>query len=453
MVAMRTLLGPFLIAVAATVPIALANGADKPGTDPHLERAWTLFSEAINHEMDLDTSDLLQLPACAWKFIKSRGAADEFGPRLLKILCDGKPGSREAARTLRDVKHLPTNMLPALIEALKRPHKKDAPEYRGDVALAIALLGPTAKPAVPALTAVYKETLGRKEATALQTEQLPGQISEELRIQIEVIRALGDIGPGAQEAQPLIMAALKDANPLLRVNAALALWRVGGPAKDAVSVLTDIAGAPSDNDIIRTRGYAAQCLGLIGPAAATAAPTLAKLMRIPAAPEGEVAEFVAGRIEARTSAAIALLHIGRGYEKEAVDFLHSVLKDDSINAGTAQLWSAQALFERGEREPGLTCLARLARSKYSVDPVVIDKLLRIAPDPDTAVRLIRPALGGPMLLGRQVAIESLAQLGHAAAPIIPELRNAQQEKYDPYVPFIPWDAAWAIKRIESDLSR
>jgi len=115
MVAMRTLLGPFLIAVAATVPIALANGADKPGTDPHLERAWTLFSEAINHEMDLDTSDLQQLPACAWRFIKSRGAADEFGLRLLKILYDGKPGSREAARTLRDVKHLPTNTLPALI--------------------------------------------------------------------------------------------------------------------------------------------------------------------------------------------------------------------------------------------------------------------------------------------------------------------------------------------------
>jgi HEAT repeat protein len=79
------------------------------------------------------------------------------------------------------------------------------------------------------------------------------------------------VGPAAKAAAPALREALRDPQPLARVSAATALWRVAGDAEAALPVLREALhkGNPQ-----YARQQALLTLGDMGPAAKAAAPAV-----------------------------------------------------------------------------------------------------------------------------------------------------------------------------------
>lgn len=103
-----------------------------------------------------------------------------------------------------------------------------------------------------------------------------GPLVDALRSEVDVVRfhaaiALGDFGPAGRPAVPdLIHTSYWDDEPAVRVEAAMALWKIDEKKPLVLHVLTE---ALSDaNELICW--VAAECLGQIGPAAGDAVPAL-----------------------------------------------------------------------------------------------------------------------------------------------------------------------------------
>ena len=98
---------------------------------------------------------------------------------------------------------------------------------------------------------------------------------------IDIVRfhaaiALGDLGPAGRPAVPgLIHAALWDADPAVRVEAAMALWKIDRKGPLVVPALVRALG--DANELICW--IAADCLGQIGPEAREAVPALRQALR------------------------------------------------------------------------------------------------------------------------------------------------------------------------------
>jgi HEAT repeat protein len=129
--------------------------------------------------------------------------------------------------------------VPLLIEALESTDDV----LRSRTAFALAMIGPEAKAAVPAL-------LG-----ALQSPDNPLS---------GAAFALGQIGPAAKEAVPALIDLLKSTDVVVRRNAASALGEMGPAAKAAVGPLQECLQDPNDS----VRDHARMALRKIQPAAA-----------------------------------------------------------------------------------------------------------------------------------------------------------------------------------------
>ncbi len=81
--------------------------------------------------------------------------------------------------------------------------------------------------------------------------------------------ALGEMGPKAQAATPILLVALKD--PTMRHIAARTLGEIGSKSPEAIAVLIDILKNDPENEVRRS---AASALGDFGPAAKDAIPAL-----------------------------------------------------------------------------------------------------------------------------------------------------------------------------------
>jgi hypothetical protein len=91
------------------------------------------------------------------------------------------------------------------------------------------------------------------------------------------------LGPEAKSALPKVRLALKDAHTVLRVRAAVALWKIEGTATEALPVLTaalaqtdtvDYVGPGVPPTLRFAAQYAATALGDMGAAAKSALPAL-----------------------------------------------------------------------------------------------------------------------------------------------------------------------------------
>ena len=74
---------------------------------------------------------------------------------------------------------------------------------------------------------------------------------EDLFVRLKAARALGDIGPPAKEAVPVLSAALKDENLSVRFMAARSLGRIGSAAKEAVPALYAVLKEDSESGQIQ----------------------------------------------------------------------------------------------------------------------------------------------------------------------------------------------------------
>jgi HEAT repeat protein len=127
----------------------------------------------------------------------------------------------QAIRVLAHLKQPPDPLAAALVEVVSSPQNP-----AGVQALdALGEMGPDAKPALPALLKLLTDptlpAVGRHWGPPHRAA---------------VIRAVGNIGPEARAAVPALLAILQGQNYVLRTEVALALARVGPPAKEALAV-------------------------------------------------------------------------------------------------------------------------------------------------------------------------------------------------------------------------
>ncbi len=144
--------------------------------------------------------------------------------------------------------------VPTLCEVLENPGLS----ARISAAERLAAIGFEAEGAVPSLI----QALGRRNPVFPPDEDLPGKAAE----------ALARIGSAA--VSPLIKA-LKDEHYLIRAGAADALGRIGPAAASAIAALAE---ALRDERMI-VRASAAKALGRMGETAAPAVPALARALR------------------------------------------------------------------------------------------------------------------------------------------------------------------------------
>ena len=88
-------------------------------------------------------------------------------------------------------------------------------------------------------------------------------------------RLLGEIGADAVGAVPVLRIGMKEEDELLRIDSALALWRVTGETDATLAVL--VKGAESSREVVRIKALGA--LVAMGPAAAPAVPRLKQRMK------------------------------------------------------------------------------------------------------------------------------------------------------------------------------
>ena len=161
----------------------------------------------------------------------------------------------QALTQLKQLGPAAVEAVPTLIEVLDQG--EDA--YRSSAAMALAAIGPAAREAIPALL----------RALASDDRYTYGSSAY----------ALGMMGPAARAAIPDLRKALGDPDPRLRLQAAVALWRIDAAyTADSVQGLTQLL-EHLPPEIEQTWIYIVKTLGEIGPPAQSAVPALRQFLR------------------------------------------------------------------------------------------------------------------------------------------------------------------------------
>jgi len=137
-------------------------------------------------------------------------------------------------------------------------------------ASALMEMGPAAAPAVPSLIQTLQERRDDGTFVSPTDGQIEPNISGGTALRRAVIVALGNIGPAAKEAVPILRQRLKDQGEFSlynRVFSAKALWQITGNTGESLPVL--VRALKNDDSF-----WAADILGLMGADAKSAIPDL-----------------------------------------------------------------------------------------------------------------------------------------------------------------------------------
>lgn len=336
---------------------------------------------------------------------------------LIAALSDPDAIARKhAAQTLGKLASLPQRTVPALNAALA----DSEPQVRQAAATALSAFDSDALDAVPALAELLNDPSAQVRIQAAKTiarispdhTEALGFLMELLRDETprpELARAIGEIGPNAHTAIPVIVHAFKNSSK--RSDSAIA---------EARKAATSGKGETNALDrLLWSEGYfrsnLAQALGKMGPAAAKAVPLLA----------GALADHQ--DYFARSDAADALGQIGIP-ARTAVPELISAVNDSNSN----MRWHAIAALAAIDPENDAV-LGTLVRSLTDENKEVrlnvvqalammqtgrmkrIDALVRATRDPNHEVRL--------------AALRSLSTYGPDAAAALPALTRLLNDRF------------------------
>ncbi len=312
---------------------------------------------------------------------------------------EDKQQCRRAAQALGEIGPNAKDAIPLLVQALQSPSlevRGFAVDALGRIGLGAQVEAQAAVPAIIAEVDLPKEHINY--AALADFRRLAA-------------RALGRIGIGATAAVPVLEKALQNEDPLYRVQAALALWKIAShpqavPALQAAFKLNDPEAAFE----------AILALGQIDPGAKAAAPDLVTAL------EHEDPDV-------RRAAADVLVKLGP-----------SQLEPISQALAAGRIASpAAAAYALGE-------ILDAMRQDVFYDPRMDAQRLAVATH--TALRLVAPALIGLLPHAdpevRQTAIQSLSQMGLLAAPFLLQKLKADDAAVRPA-------AIAALTRLEDHL--
>jgi HEAT repeat protein len=218
-----------------------------------------------------------------------------------------------------------------LSELVKRFKAARTADERSGLAIAIGRGKDKAKSAVPVLAAALKD--------------------RESIVRLNVANALGSMGPAASAAIPGLVATLKDRDDSVREAAARSLGLIGPGAKGAAPALAGILKDASQP--AQFRAAAARALGGIGPEAKAAVPLLRGTLKD-------------GNARLRVAAAIGLYRIDKGNAKAALKVLRESLKGKDDFAKTEAVFAVGGMGpDAAEAIPDLIAvLARPSMAAY-----------------------------------------------------------------------------------------
>jgi HEAT repeat protein len=198
---------------------------------------------------------------------------------------------------------------------------------------------------------------------------------------------------------------MKDQEPVVRVYAALALWRIDSRQPEPVRVLVEVwTGKPSQAQYL-----AAEVLGLMGPAAKAAIPALVKSVKTEDEDETGIV---------RSSAAEALGRIGAG-TTEVVPTLMAALKDRRLR------WAAaEALGRLGATaKVAVPALVKLMEDSNGRVQAAL-ALWRIQQRPEAIAALVAALKEDKSTFPAR----ALGEIGSGAKAAVPALRQALKQK-------------------------
>jgi HEAT repeat protein len=329
-----------------------------------------------------------------------------------------------AARSLYLVGKDAADAVPDLEQALSDPEA----DVREVAALALARVGPSASKALPRLAALQKDpspyvrgaaadalgSLGPDAASAVGALCELLQPDEEGFVQERAARALGNIGPAAGDrGRRALLAACGDrAPPAVRVEAALARWRLTAEAGSSVPVLVSVLGGTD----AAVRQRALQGLHAIGPAASDALPDLVALLRATREPAA-----------LRAGAAAVLGRIGRD-ARLAYPTLHwaSEKGDPAVRPAATAALAAVEKPTVNDLRALITALKKPGPPAWRVNAA--DALYGLGADADEAVPSLAQALADPNEEVRLAVLDALGQMGPETVEALRELRSALGDK-------------------------
>ncbi|HVK16173.1 MAG TPA: HEAT repeat domain-containing protein [Fimbriiglobus sp.] len=289
-------------------PAPKGGAVPPPGPDPHEAggeptsdtKPLSAWIELLGHE------DPATRKRAAVALGRMGAAAKPAIPALIRAFSD----EQNCAAAVDALGLIGPTAIPDLLEEMK---KKEKP-LRWRAAIALGRIGPAAKDAVPALVAALKEdeesmvrsaaasSLGQLGATAkdvvpevvkalrdessivrfgavaglggfaeaarsspellgvVVTEGVPALTAalrdEDRGMRLQVVVALGLLGPAAKESLPALIEALRDEDRRVRLQASYALGLFGSAAKDALSDLIRAAEQDADEGVRRSASEA-----------------------------------------------------------------------------------------------------------------------------------------------------------------------------------------------------
>lgn len=288
------------------------------------------------------------------------------------------------------------------------------PSVRRDVVEKLGELGPPAREAVPVLeTATQDEDSDVREAASdalarVSPEDAVKTLVKNLKasqwqVRCGAAQMLGEMGPAARDAIPALKAATRDDDPNVQAAALDALVKLA--PGDAVKPLVPKlnAGEPPERQI------AAQMLGAIGPAAREAIPALQK------ATQDNDSNVQAAALE-------ALVKVSPG---DAIKPLVLKLYHASESPGREK--AAQMLGSMGSAaRDAIPALQEAAArdSNADVHAAAQDALVYVKATRQDAVKLLVEASNDSSWKMRQKAAQVLGEMGPAAREAIPALQKA-----------------------------
>ena len=281
------------------------------------------------------------------------------------------PAHAATAKHTRSPEHLRTAQLSHLTKSLS----EQSVDVRISSLNALAILGPKAAPAVPAIINALNEN-----RNFAMSGSVAGRVSP--RVTDAVIDTLTRIGPGARDAAPYLLPLLTDRNELFRREQVLnALSSIG---LDNSATKTIMRMVEEEGKLTQTRVAAIHLLGKINPPATEAVSLLQSLAK----DESDK--------NSRKEALMALNSISQRAGKDSLEPTGQAQKSDLdqvLEPSVEQEQRAEALRHISELGP---------KASY-----MVPKLIQLLNDKDSQIK--------------QLAAEALASVGPGASAALPAL--------------------------------